>query len=73
MALCRHDFGNQENPMSYTLFMLFKNVRKRDVALCGNCRDALGLAESDLIKGAKRYILAQLADWTPEAETVLVF
>lgn len=53
--------------------MLGKVLRKGDVALCGTCMDARGLAESELIEGARRSTLAQLADWTLEADKVLVF
>ena len=56
--------------MSFTLFMPSKNVCKRDVALCGNCRDTLGLAESELIKGANYFTQARLADWTQKADNV---
>lgn len=53
--------------------MLGKVLRRGDVALCGTCMDARGLAESELIEGARRSTLAQLADWTLEADKVLVF
>lgn len=53
--------------------MLGKLTRKGEVALCGTCMDARGLTEGELIEGAKRSTLAQLADWTVEADKVLVF
>jgi uncharacterized protein involved in oxidation of intracellular sulfur len=53
--------------------MLGKVIRKGEVALCGTCMDARNLSESELIEGAKRSTLAQLADWTIEADKVLVF
>ena len=53
--------------------MLGKVLRRGEVALCGTCMDARGLTESELIEGAKRSTLAQLADWTAEANKVLVF
>lgn len=53
--------------------MLGKVLRKGEVALCGTCMDARGLTEPELIEGAKRSTLAQLADWTAEADKVLVF
>lgn len=53
--------------------MLGKVLRKGKVALCGACMDARGLTESEIIEGAKRSTLAQLADWTVEANKVLVF
>jgi uncharacterized protein involved in oxidation of intracellular sulfur len=53
--------------------MLGKVLRKGDVALCGTCMDARGLREDEVIEGARRSTLAQLADWTIEADKVLVF
>jgi len=53
--------------------MLAKVLRNGEVALCGTCMDARGIAESEVIEGAKRSTLAQLADWTVEADKVLVF
>jgi uncharacterized protein involved in oxidation of intracellular sulfur len=53
--------------------MLGKVLRKGEVALCGTCMDARGMTESDMVEGAKRSTLAQLADWTVEADKVLVF
>jgi uncharacterized protein involved in oxidation of intracellular sulfur len=35
--------------------------------------DARGLRDDELIEGARRSTLAQLADWTAEADRVLVF
>jgi uncharacterized protein involved in oxidation of intracellular sulfur len=43
------------------------------VGLCGTCMDARGLTEAEMIEGAKRSTLTQLADWTAEADKVLVF
>jgi uncharacterized protein involved in oxidation of intracellular sulfur len=40
---------------------------------CGTCMDARGLRDDELIEGAKRGTLVQLADWTAEADKVLVF
>lgn len=53
--------------------MLGKVLRKGEIALCGTCMDARGMAESEMIEGARRSTLAQLADWTAEADKVLVF
>jgi uncharacterized protein involved in oxidation of intracellular sulfur len=53
--------------------MLRKFLRKGEVGLCGTCMDARGIAESELLEGAVRSTLAQLADWTAEADRVLVF
>ena len=53
--------------------MLGKVLRKGEVALCSTCMDARGLREDEVIEGARRSTLAQLADWTVDADKVLVF
>ena len=53
--------------------MLGKVLRKGEVGLCGTCMDARGLRDDELIEGARRGTMAQLADWTAEADQVLVF
>ena len=53
--------------------MLAKVLRKGEVALCGTCMEARGLTDSELVEGARRGTLAQLTDWTVEADKVLVF
>lgn len=53
--------------------MLGKVLRSGEVALCGTCMDARGLSEADCMDGARRGTMAQLAQWTQEADKVLVF
>ena len=53
--------------------MLGKVLRKGEVGLCGTCMDARGLRDEEIIEGARRGTLGQLADWTVEADKVLVF
>ena len=53
--------------------MLGKIIRKGEVLLCGTCMDARGLRTEELMEGALRGTLALLADWTVEADKVLVF
>jgi uncharacterized protein involved in oxidation of intracellular sulfur len=53
--------------------MLGKVLRKGEVGLCGTCMDARGLRDDELVEGARRSTLAQLSDWTAEADKVLVF
>lgn len=67
--------SGQKVPEGYynVQIMLGKVVRKGEVALCGTCMDARGLREDELIEGSKRGTLAQLAEWTAEADKVLVF
>jgi uncharacterized protein involved in oxidation of intracellular sulfur len=53
--------------------MLGKVARQGEVGVCGTCMDARGVLDTDLIAGAPRSTLAQLADWTATANKVLVF
>jgi uncharacterized protein involved in oxidation of intracellular sulfur len=67
--------AGQKVPEGYynVQLMLGKVLRKGEVGLCGTCMDARGLTEPELIEGARRSTLAQLADWTAQADKVLVF
>lgn len=67
--------SGQKVPEGYynVQIMLGKVLRKVEVGLCGTCMDARGLRDEELIEGARRGTLAQLADWTVEADRVLVF
>jgi uncharacterized protein involved in oxidation of intracellular sulfur len=47
--------------------------KSAEIGVCGTCMDARGLAETDLVEGAKRSTLAQLTEWTVCADKVLVF
>jgi uncharacterized protein involved in oxidation of intracellular sulfur len=53
--------------------MLDRVVKRGEVALCGTCMDARGITEAELIEGARRSTMAELADWTLAADKVLVF
>lgn len=67
--------AGQKVPEGYynVQLMLGKVLRKGEVALCGTCMDARGLTQAEMIDGAVRSTLAQLADWTAGADKVLVF
>jgi uncharacterized protein involved in oxidation of intracellular sulfur len=43
------------------------------VRLCGTCVDARGLREARLVEGVEVSSMAELAEWTIQAEKVLVF
>jgi uncharacterized protein involved in oxidation of intracellular sulfur len=43
------------------------------VLLCGTCMDARGIADAELVEGARRSTMDELAGATVEAEKVLVF
>jgi uncharacterized protein involved in oxidation of intracellular sulfur len=53
--------------------MLGKVVRKGEVGLCGTCMDARGMIDDDLMDGAKRSTMGELAEATTDADKVLVF
>lgn len=44
-----------------------------EVGLCGTCMDARGLGEEQIVEGARRSTLKELAEWTAAADKVLVF
>ncbi|GLS39995.1 hypothetical protein GCM10010869_55920 [Mesorhizobium tianshanense] len=46
---------------------------KGQVFLCGTCMDARGLADTEMMAGARRSSMAELAAVTLAADKVLVF
>jgi uncharacterized protein involved in oxidation of intracellular sulfur len=44
-----------------------------EVGVCGVCMDARGLGDTELVDGALRGSLSELAEWTMWAEKILVF
>lgn len=44
-----------------------------EVGLCGTCMDARGMTQEQVVEGAKRSTLKELAEWTAAADKVLVF
>ena len=48
-------------------------VGKGQILLCGTCMDARGLTEADIMAGAKRSTINELAGATIAADKVLVF
>ena len=58
----------------YNLELMVKAVaRKGEVLLCGTCMDARGLGDDELVEGACRGTLDELAERTLAAGKVLVF
>jgi uncharacterized protein involved in oxidation of intracellular sulfur len=43
------------------------------VLLCGTCMDARGISDGDLLEGARRSTMDELANTTAEADKVLIF
>lgn len=59
----------------YNIEVMIGNVVRHGgvIGACGTCMDARGLAAEDLVEGAHRGTLEELANWTGEADPVLVF
>ena len=59
----------------YNLESMLKGIANRgaEIAVCGSCIDARGIAESELAERATRGTMEQLAAWTADADRVLVF
>lgn len=58
----------------YNLESMLKGLgREAEIAVCGSCIDARGIAEAELVGGAVRGSMEQLASWTAESDRVLVF
>jgi len=58
----------------YNLELMVKSVaRKGEVLLCGTCMAARGLTDAEIVEGARRSTMDELAERTLAAERVLVF
>jgi uncharacterized protein involved in oxidation of intracellular sulfur len=58
----------------YNLELMVKSVaRKGEVLLCGTCMDARGMTDAELVEGARRSTMEELAEATLAADRVLVF
>lgn len=67
--------SGQSVPQGYYNLELMVNaaVRKGSVLLCGTCMDARGLTDEEVVEGARRSTMKELAQKTFEADKVLVF
>ena len=67
--------AGQKTPQGYYNIerMLKPVVRKGEVILCGTCMDARGIGDAELVEGARRSTLDELAERTLAADRVLVF
>lgn len=68
--------GGQRTPEGfYNIERMLKRVlaAKGRVLLCGTCMDARGLTDGELMEGARRSTMDELAAATTEADKVLVF
>ena len=59
----------------YNVADMLSGVARRGgtVGVCGTCLDARGITESELMEGAARGSMDQLADWSAWADKILVF
>jgi uncharacterized protein involved in oxidation of intracellular sulfur len=58
----------------YNLELMVKSVaRKGAVLLCGTCMDARGLTDTEIVEGARRSTMDELAEATLAADRVVVF
>lgn len=68
--------AGQKTPNGYyNLERMIGAVVRRgvEVACCGTCLDARGIAEDELVEGAHRSTLEELAEWTVWADSAIVF
>jgi len=59
----------------YNVETMLHAVAKRgaEIGVCGSCMEARGIVEADLVEGAHKSNMEELADWTHVADRVLVF
>ena len=59
----------------YNIERMLRPVLKHggEIAVCGTCMDARGLAADELADGTCRSTLDELTDWTQWADRILVF
>jgi uncharacterized protein involved in oxidation of intracellular sulfur len=58
----------------YNVELMIKSVlRSGAVLLCGTCMDARGITDEEIVEGARRSTMDELANNTLEANQVLVF
>jgi uncharacterized protein involved in oxidation of intracellular sulfur len=59
----------------YNVETMLKNLVRHggEVGVCGSCMDARGMVAERLVEGTKRSSLEGWAQWTIEAEKVVVF
>ena len=68
--------AQQKTPEGYyNVERMLKRVLsgKGTVLLCGTCMDARGMGEAELLEGARRSTMDELASATADADKVLIF
>lgn len=53
--------------------MVKRVTTKGRVLLCGTCMDARGITEEEVVKGAERSTMDELAELTEQADKALIF
>lgn len=73
-AACAKD-GQTVPDGYYNLNRMLKvlTLKHVQVGVCGSCMDARGIGSGELVEGAARSNLEELADWTEWADKVIVF
>ena len=67
---------NQDLPDGYYhLDRMLKNLARKgsDIGCCGTCLDARGIDDDQLVEGANRSTMEQLADWILEVDRIVTF
>ncbi len=67
---------NQKVPPGfYNIEVMLGSVIRHggEVGICGTCMEARGMGDGDILDGANRSTLAELAEWTAWADKVLTF
>ena len=59
----------------YNLNRMLDSLSNRavEIGVCGTCMDARGIRAEELVEGARRSTLDELAEWTAAADKVIVF
>lgn len=48
-------------------------LQQVEIGVCGTCMDARGIGTDELVEGARRSTLEELAEWTTAADKIIVF
>lgn len=67
--------GQKVPPGYYNVATMLGAIARQGgaVGVCGTCLDARGIAEGELLEGARRSSMDELTAWTLDADKVLVF
>lgn len=67
--------GQHDSSAIYDIEAMMKTLvdKGTPIKVCGSCLDSRGVTADQLIAGTQRGTLSELADWSEQAETVLVF